>query len=168
MQDLDPYPSLVELLGKPHEDLAFTRFIDRLGERPRVDDGEHVCSYHFPESGFQIMALTNETGIGKHIYAVTFFVDIPSVRDGYIKPYHCQFISGVTPHDSLKDVRDKMNLQNLEPTDWFAETVPQLRYDYPHHTLHFHFREPDGEKMSLASLRLAKDNRHYCGHTESI
>lgn len=159
MQDLDPYTSLVKLLGKSREDLAITRFIDQLGERPRVDDDEHFCTYHFPESGFQIMALRNGIGSNKHISAVVFFIDIPDVRDGYIKPYRYQFTSGVTPDDSLKDVRNKIS---LKPTDWFAETVPQLRYDYPHHTLHFHFSEPDGEKMVFASLRLAQDNRHYC------
>ncbi len=164
MPVLNPYASLVELLGKPHEDLTITRFIDQLGERPRIHREEITCSYHFSVSGFEIMALKNEKGSDKHIHAVTFFVDTTSVRDGSVKPYRYEFTSGVTPNDSLKDVRNKIS---LKPTDWFAETIPKLRYDYPHHTLHFHFREPDGEKMVLASLRLAQDNRHFDGQVES-
>lgn len=160
MPVLTPYASLVDLLGKPHEDLTITSFIEQLGERPRIHPEEHTCTYHFSESGFEIMALKNDEGVDKHIYAVTFFVDTRGTRDGSIKPYCYEFISGVTPNDSLNDVRNKIS---LKPTDWFAETIPKLRYDYPHHTLQFHFCEPDGERMLLASLRLAQDNKHYGG-----
>jgi hypothetical protein len=64
----------------------------------------------------------------------------------------------LTTEDALKDVVRKMMLQ---PTDWYAENVLELRYDFPHHIVHFHFREPDGRQMSLASASFARQNRHY-------
>lgn len=111
MPVLTPYASLVDLLGKPHEDLTITSFIEQLGERPRIHPEEHTCTYHFSESGFEIMALKNDEGVDKHIYAVTFFVDTRGTRDGSIKPYCYEFISGVTPNDSLNDVRNKISLK---------------------------------------------------------
>jgi hypothetical protein len=149
-EDLNYYSSLVDLLGSSPEDLDFTRFVDRLGERPLVDDVDSMCFYYFLESGIEILALRNETGTGKFIYAVTFFMDSPPVRE--MKPYRGQFIAGVTPDDSLKEVMDKINVQPIDPG---AEVVPRrLRYDYPDHTLDFVFREPDGEQMLLVSINV--------------
>ena len=149
-EDLNYFQSSVDLLGSSTEDLEFTRFVDGLGERPLVDDVDSMRFYYFLESGIEILALRNATGTGKYIYAITFFMNRPPVRE--MKPYRGQFIAGVTPDDSLKEVMDKINLQPIDPG---AEVLPRrLRYDYPDYTLDFVFRAPDGDQMRLVSINV--------------
>jgi hypothetical protein len=145
------YDQLLALLGKSTDDPGFAEFIDDLGEEPEIDDKSHAWFCNFRQSGIQIVGLSGETGKSKRFYAVMYFIAVPDVRDGHVKSYCGEFVAGVTPDDSMEEVRRKIE---LKPSDWYADDETKLRYDFPDHILHFHFQEPDGEQMELVSVQV--------------
>jgi hypothetical protein len=152
MQSL--YTQLTELLDKPLEDDPdFARLVEEIGEKPDINDSNLVCFYTFRQTGLQITAIGDGAGTSKSVASIIFFLDVPSVREGSIKRYCGQFMAGVTPYDSMDEVKRKIELM---PADLYAADVPQLHYDFPDYSVNFHFHELHGNTMSLVSLRPKK------------
>jgi hypothetical protein len=144
------YHQLVELLGKPQEDPFFDRVIETIGEKPRVCSLTHHSFFEFNGAGMQIITQSIERGGIKFFYSALFFIDIPSVRDGYFKRYSGEIIPGVFPEDTIEQVKSKIA---SKPFESVSDDGKILRYEFPGHTVHFDFHGPSGEKMVLASIR---------------
>jgi hypothetical protein len=148
---LDLFREVTELLGKPEGHPDFCNMVKRLHEEPSLYGEHHIVSiYRFLESGFEMHALADNPGVEKSWFAALFWIDIPDVRNGHIKPYRGEFMNGVSPHDSIEEVRRKMP---VPPGDFYAEGMPELRYDFDSFSVHFSFHESDTSRMASVSVR---------------
>jgi hypothetical protein len=147
------HANVLNLCNKPVEHPDFARVIEEIGEKPDVDDRHLVSFYYFAQSGLQILAHADGEGTIQYVVSVIFFIDVPSVREGFVKQYCREFTRGITAADSLVEVKRKMG---RAPADLYADVVPILHHDFPDHSVIFHFDEPDGRKLELVSPRAPK------------
>lgn len=145
------YSSLVRLLNETDEHPEFRIIAQTIGEEPEIT-GDSPRHYLFRESGIEIMTLRLEPCGAQYVFSIMFFVDIPSTRNGYIKPYSGEFIAGITTKDSLANVREKIK---IEPLDLYAKHVPKLRYKLGEVNLNFYFGEPKGQKLYTVAVTSA-------------
>ena len=147
MQDL--YTRLTELLGKSEDDQTFAHFLKEIDDSPDVSNREVVSTYWFRKTGLEIIALPDGEQMPKSVVSITFYFDVPSVREGSIEPYRGPLLAGIKPDDSFEQVKSKID---HTPIDYYAESVMKLRYDFADHFAYFEFHEPHGEGLTLVSL----------------
>ncbi len=160
MQDL--YIRLTELLGKSEDDPILAQIVDEIGEQPDISNCELVSTYIFRRTGLEITTLADGERTPKFVVSIIFFFDVPSVREGSIEPYSGPLIAGINFDDSFEQVKSKIN---HTPSDYYAESVMKLRYDFADHLAYFHFHEPNGKGLTLVSLR-AKLEKIFPTHEE--
>jgi len=148
MQDL--YARLTELLGKSEDDPRLAHFVKEIDEEPVISSGELVSTYCFRKTGLEITALANGAQTPKFVVSIIFFFDVLLVQTGGIEPYSGPLLAGVNPYDSFDQLKSKIE---HTPSDYYAESVMKLRYDFADHFAYFHFHEPNGNGLTLVSLR---------------
>ena len=154
MIQADIYELLLGLLRKPEDDPQLPKIVELLGEEPRISDLQHIRVYNFDKSGIEVHFFKRY----KLFDAVIFYLDIPSIRDGYMQKYRGTFLAGITSADSRESVQSKLG---FEPLRWRQGEDYLERYDFDDYRLEFIF-DPTTEGMCLVSVRQKEVERVEC------
>ena len=133
------YERISELLGKHKNDLVFNKFVEDLGDQPRIYlENDHSTEYAFERSGLFLSFFSRANCFG-HVFFKS------GTADGKKSRYPGNFPAGIEFGDHLADVHRKLCL-NPSPLDQDPETY---EYKLDNLLLRFYFELETGKLKTV-------------------